>query len=144
MNNEIEKEVYNTFKELQKKYGIIPKYTFGVIHSDKPILALYTPELDLILFDKKWLSYFWNKNSDLAKKLLKAVVYHEYYHYLRGHGYTVIADKVIKVYYTKVLMQLARFTPFRIWEELNAMKFEYKSGVSPFESRKIASILASL
>lgn len=143
MTGGIEVEIYEIMKELKEKYGIMPRYTLGEIRSTTGefIIATYIPKYNIIVFNKKVLDYFWNKNSTLTKKILRSVVYHEYYHYLRGNGYTVIANKVIKVYYPKILTSLSFLIPISLWEEINAIKFENNSGVNCKESRELIKML---
>jgi len=134
----VEFEVYKTFKELENKYGIPAKYTFGEIHNHGIYLAIYSPELDLIVLNKPILDRIWHVSPELCKKVLRAVCYHEYYHYLRAHGYTVVMNKSLKVIYPAILIRLASVIPIlRFWEERNAIKFEYESGVPPEDSRLI-------
>lgn len=136
--NSMEIEVYNIFKELQNKYGVPARYTFGEIRNHGIYLAVYSPELDLIVLNKPVLEKIWNVSPDLCKKVLRSVCYHEYYHYLRSHGYTILMNRSFKVLYPAILIRLASIVPIiKFWEEKNAINFEYESGVPPEDSRLI-------
>ena len=134
---EIDAEISNILSELRNKYGINANYYLAYVKNSNYI-ALYSKELNAIIFNLDVLVRFWKTNKQLTKKVLKPIIYHEYYHFLRGNGYTVIANKVLKVVYPSMFMSFSRFKilPFRFWEEINANKFMKKSGMSSKEVNK--------
>jgi len=125
--------ILSVLSDLARKYNIEVQVCFyndirDVSNPDNLIIAVTN---SAIIFNESLINKIWNKNEELAKRILLAVCYHEFYHYLRYNGYVVFNDFKIKAFYPKLIHKYLLRLPFigrlaRSHEEILAIRFEEK------------------